>query len=183
MWVLHERELLMVTPSILALSITSSSFLLTITGSKSVAFMAKEILNFSHLSALRWTLLSYNHWITWSAIHWALLALPLGMNFDAVVSSTNCQRCGALWFCPTNVVNGAERCGLFNLVWGKVGFLCERRWVVTWLTTWRAAAAFNMTSIFLVFDAVCPSYMASLTSKMKSSLRILTVSLASWVIV
>ena len=73
------------------------------------------------------------------------------MDFDTLVSSTNCQRCGALWFCPTNVVNGAESCGLFNLVWGRVGFLSERRWVVMWLNTWRAAAAFNMISIFFGF--------------------------------
>ena len=34
--------------------------------------------------------------MTRSAIHWALLAPPFGTKSDAVVSSTNLQRCGEL---------------------------------------------------------------------------------------
>ena len=85
----------MVRPSSLTLWTTSNSLPLTTIGSKTAGCLAKEILSSLHLPEFKWTLFSRDHWITWSAIFWALLTLSLGTISDVVVSSTYFQTYGS----------------------------------------------------------------------------------------
>ena len=87
MWSLHDKSLVIVTPSF-ALWTTSSSWPFTTTGCSSGWFLANEILSSFHFSLFSFTLLSVDHWATSSAICWALLSQPLGTTSDDAVSST-----------------------------------------------------------------------------------------------
>ena len=96
MCIFHVRLLEIVTPSNLALSTHSSSWLFTTIGASCGLFFANEILSSLHFSLFSFTLFSKDHCTTVSAINWELLLAPFTTISDVVVSSTYFQILPAL---------------------------------------------------------------------------------------
>ena len=87
------RLFAIVRPSSFVLVTNSTSFPSMMTGSKTLCSLAKEILSSLHLSAFSWTLFSWDHSITLSAIAYTWISLPFTTTSDTVVSSTYFQCC------------------------------------------------------------------------------------------
>ena len=101
----HVRLFDIVTPNNLALFTKHNSSLFIRIGAKCDSFFANEILSSLHLSLFSLTLLSEDHFATLSAICWALLALPLIITSDTVVSSTYFH----IWAMPLSITRSLMR--------------------------------------------------------------------------
>ena len=99
------RLFAIVRPSSFVLVTNSTSFPSMMTGSKTLCSLAKEILSSLHLSAFSWTLFSWDHSITLSAIACTWISQPFTTTSDTVVSSTYFHCCAfvsRLWIIRRN---------------------------------------------------------------------------------